>query len=191
METTCQSYWPTMKSSMFIITDCFYGNNGWLVINVKTDFLPLTHQNPFLKWTKTHIAHGRMYKRRQTRSLAQTHTTKTNKDKQTYLSIFSAVQCVECTHTRKHLHNQQAALQVSPNYSMCFCARELILQCRHRKHNSLSAVIRGSQMSSQHVRDPQMIIRCSGLRGVANNELSVRLGTDRQAGGQTGKLVCR
>lgn len=39
-------------------------------------------------------------------------------------------------------------------------------------------------MSSQHVHDPQMIIRCSGLRGVANNELSVRnrLGTDRQAG---------
>lgn len=37
-------------------------------------------------------------------------------------------------------------------------------------------------MSSQHVRDPQMIIRCSGVRGVVNNEPSVRnrLGTDRQ-----------
>lgn len=45
-----------------------------------------------------------------------------------------------------------------------------------------SVVIRVSQMSSQHVRDPQMIIRCSGVRGVVNNEPSVRnrLGTDRQ-----------
>lgn len=115
--------------------------------------------------------------------------TKTNTHR--YSSISSAIQYVERTH--KYLHNQQAALQVSPDYGMCFCVSDIILQHRHRKHNSLSAATRGSQMSSQHVHDPQMIIRCSGLRGVANNELSVRnrLGTYRQAGRRTVKLVCR
>lgn len=96
--------------------------------------------------------------------------------------------CVE--YTQEYLHNQQAALQ-SPLTTACASVQgEIMPQHTQRKHNSLSTVIGGSQISSQHVHDPKMIIRCSGLRRVANNELSVRNRQTRQESRQV-KPACR
>lgn len=118
METTCQSYWPSMKSSMFIITDCCYGDNGWLVRDVKTDFLPLFRQNPFLKWTKTHVGHGntvcvRKDTRRHGHKKRRTHR---------YSSI-SAIQYLERTHTHTDIYTINRQHYRSPLTTVCASVR--------------------------------------------------------------------
>lgn len=160
----CQSYWPTMESSMFIsqavamvIRDVWWG----MLIDFCHIFKIL-----FLKKTLLKPQKCCMFKKKK-------KLTPTRRDKQRHTHIFFS----------QNVHKQQAAIQVPRDDSRGFCEWEMILQHGYRKLNFPSRVKWESQMSSQHSNDPQIITCCSGLRGVENHGCRNQI-RDRQRGRQ-------
>lgn len=100
----CQSYWSSMKSSMFIIMDCYYGNNGWLAMDVT-----LQSSKSFSEMNKDTYCSWTMYKRdiRQTHSLAQTHTHTTKTKTHTNIRQSSQQSNVLNAHTSNYTINRQ------------------------------------------------------------------------------------
>ena len=159
---------------MFIITDCCYGDNGWLVMDVKSDFLPLYIKKKIIFWNEQRYIFGHGNTVRTSREGCSHTRRQTKTHTQIFLHISLSVD-THCTINRQRYRSPLNTVRAS-------VWGKLYYSTDTGSIIPFSVMIRGSQMSSQHVHDPRMIIRCSGVRGVVNNEPSVRnrLGTDRQ-----------